>query len=254
MIMIEKIRPYVNAIVFSALVVAGVLGYNYITSPAPDVKPTPANPARIILPDTIEIEVGELGILDATKSKGVSFVWECIPKGLNVQVYADGRKLMFSSAQVGTYTCIVSSAYNDYIDQKLVTVIVHPINYDPDAPTPGPAPPGPDDGTLMSKVHIWAQSVRSLGKVSEAKALAEAFDRVAVQIEAGTVTTTEGVQEATRKATQAALGPFASDWKSFLDNLQTYIKIEKRRGVLVTVEDHVRVWREIAAALKTVRS
>ncbi len=247
--MIEKIRPYVNAIVFSILVLSGVYGYNYITSPSTDVKPTVTNPAEIILPDTIEIEVGELGVLDATKSKGVSFVWNCIPDGLNVQVYADGRKLMFSSAKVGTYTCIVSSAYDDYIDQKLVIVIVHPTGYDPN--NPGPAPPGPDDGTLMSKVHIWMQSVTSLSKVLEAQALAEAFDRVAVQIEAGTVTTADGVQDATRKATQAALGASSLQWRGFLDNLQTYIKTEKRRGVLVTVEDHVRVWREIAQALRS---
>ncbi len=252
--MIKKVRPYVNTIVFSMLVVAGVFGYNYITRPTPDVKPAPPNPAQIILPDTIEIEIGELGVLDATQSEGVSFIWNCIPEGLNVQVYADGRKLMFSSAKVGTYTCIVSSAYDSYIDQKLVIVIVYPVGYDPDNPVPDPPAPRPDDGTLMSKVHIWMQSVQSPSKVSEAQALAGAFDRVAVQIEAGTVTTAEEVQDATRNATQMALGTSSLQWRGFLDSLQNYIKIEKRRGVLVTVEDHARVWREIAVALKTVRS
>ncbi len=252
--MIKKLKSYFGAILVGVVVSVSILMYTGYNSPAaPDIQPIPVNTAKIILPKELEIEVGELGILDATKSTGVSFIWHCIPEGLNVQVYGDGRKLMFSSARVGIYTCIVSSAYNDEVDQKLVIVTIHPIGYDPDNPNPTPTP-GPDNGTLASKIPLWVVSVRSLGKVTEAKALAAAFEKVAVQIEAGTLVTADDVQEATRVATEAALGPFVSDWREFLNNLQAYLKLEKRRGTLVTVEDHVRVWREVSSALKTVRS
>ncbi len=252
--MIKKLKPYFGAIIVGIVIAVSVNMYMGYTPDTPDEQTTPVNTAKIILPEELEIEIGELGVLDATKSNGVSFIWHCIPEGLNVQVYANGRKLMFSSSRVGRYTCIVSSAYNDDVDQKLVIVTVHPVGYDPDNPNPKPPTPVPDNGTLASKIPLWAVSVSSMGKVTEAKALAAAFDRVAVQIEAGTLVTADDVQDATRRATEGALGGAQAQWKSFLNNLQDYLKVEKRRGTLVTVEDHVRVWREISSALKTVRS
>ncbi len=251
--MIEKLRPYFGSIVVGILVSLAILGYSQLnSSDVPDTSNTPVNTAKIILPDNIEIEVGELGILDATKSNGVSFIWHCIPEGLNVEVYNGGQKLVFSSSRVGKYTCVVSSAYNDDVDQKLVVVTVHPIGYDPDNPTPTPTPT-PDDGTLASKIVGWVNSVSSMNKVTEAHALAGAFNRVAVQIEAGTLTTADDVREATRTATQSALGGAQGQWRGFLANLQDYLKVEARRGTLVTVEDHVRIWRAISHALNTVR-
>ncbi len=255
--MIDKIKPLVNTILLSIMAIAVVVGVIYYLKDKPeDVRPTPVNNAKIILPTEIEINVGELGQLDATKSNGVSFIWRCIPEGLNVQIYSDGKKLMFSSGKIGEYICVVSSAYNDEVDQKVVKVIVHPRNYDPDNPNPTPPAPGPivPDGTLHGNILAWSQSVRSPGKVMEAAALARGFDAVAVQIEAGTLITADDVQNATRTATNSALGSSKVQWTPFLNNLQAYLKKEKLRGTLVTVEDHVKIWREIANGLRNIRS
>ncbi len=255
--MIDKIKPLVNTMFLCVIAVALVASaITYIGGDSEEARPTPVNNAKIILPSEIEINVGELGQLDATKSNGVSFIWRCLPDGLNVQVYSDGKKLMFSSGKVGEYICVISSAYNDEVDQRVVKVTVRPRDYDPDNPTPTPTPtptPPPDDGTLKSKVAIWVSSVRSMNKATEAQALANAFDRVAVQIEAGTLVTADDVREATRTATQSALGSAQNQWKGFLASLQSHLKVEMRRGTLVTVEDHVRVWREISRALNNIR-
>ena len=251
--MIEKLKPYFGAIVVGAVVAIGILGFQAFKNvDQEEVIPAPINNAKIILPDEINIEVGELGQLDATKSNGVSFVWKCLPEGLNVQVYENGKKLMFSSGRVGEYICVISSAYNDEVDQKVVKVSVHPIGYDPD--NPNPPGPTPDVGTLAGKFQSWFALVRSPTKLSEAQALSEAFESVATQIEAGTADTAEAVQAATQTATQVALGSSIPQWTGFLNNLQAYLKTQKLRGTLVTVEDHVRVWKEIAVALKTIRN
>ena len=256
--MIDKIKPLVNLIVIGAVCAALLFGGKFLMSwgEGEEVRPTPVNNAKIILPNEIEINVGELGLLDATKSNGVAFIWRCIPDGLNVQIFAEGRKLMFSSSKIGEYICVISSAYNDEVDQKVVTVTVHPKNYDPDNPNPEPPAPGPivPDGTLQGNILAWSQSVRSPGKVMEAAALARGFDAVAVQIVAGTVLTAEDVQKATRKATNSALGSSLAQWTPFLNSLQAYLKKETLRGTLVTVEDHIKVWRDIADGLRNVRS
>ncbi len=257
--MIEKIKPLVNTILLSVIAIAVVVGVMYYWKDKPEeARPTPVNNAKIVLPSEIEINVGELGRLDATKSNGVAFIWRCIPDGLNVQVYEDGRKLMFSSGKVGEYICVISSAYNDEVDQKVVTVTVHPLNYDPDNPNPTPPTPTPGpivpDGTLAGNILVWSQLVKSPGKVVEAAALAQGFDDVAVQIEAGTLVTAEDVQTATRTATNSALGGSIGQWTPFLTKLNAHLKKEKLRGMLVTVEDHIKVWRDIAAGLRNIRS
>jgi len=243
----EKIKSYLNIILVGIVGAALVLGYQHFSN-GPD---KPVNKAQIVLEDEVKIQVGELGKLDASKSKGDSFIWSCFPKGLNYEVI-NGNKLIFTSGLIGEYTCVVSSAKDGAIDQKIVKITVVPQGVNPDKPdnvTPTPTP----GNSLSSNILVWSTTVQSPKKAVEATALAEAYNAVAVQIEAGTLITGEDVAVATRDATHAALGESVPLWTTFLNNLQTYLKQETLKGTLVTVEDHVKVWKEISAALRQVR-
>ncbi len=251
----EKVKPYVNIILAALLIWGGFAGYKYVTSETQ--KPT--NKAEIVLDDTVNIAVGQLGKLDASKSKGSTFVWTCFPEGLSYEVIGDGDKLIFSSGCVGEYTCVVSSARRGYVDQKIIKIIVHPYGYTPENPnkpvdpnTP-PTPPAPVPAGLAGQIQGWYQTLTSPNKSAEAQALSGAFGAVATQIEAGTLITAQDVEVATQNATQAALGNSLTSWTPFLNNLQGYLKQERLRGTLVTVEDYVRVWREISLGLKQVK-
>ena len=232
-----------------------VIGYDYYK----ESDPAPLeNQSLIIVDDVIEIEIGELGRISVDKSKGVSFIWECLPKGINYKEYKAGRELVFSSGIVGDYLCIVSSAKNDEVEQKIIKIKVVPQGTkpanpdDPQPPTP-PEPPKPVVPGLPGQVISWADAVISPGKALEAQNLAGAFDAVAVQIAAGAAITADEVAEATRDATHSALGASLLAWTGFFGNLDSYLQKERLRGTLVTVEDHIRVWKEIASGLKQVK-
>ena len=253
--MLEKMKPLINILFTGLLASAIVIGYGYYTASEPVA---PENQALIIIDDVLEIEIGELGKLSLDKSKGVSFVWNCLPDGIDYREYKGGRELVFSSGTVGDYICIVSSARGDEVAQKIIEIKVVPQGtkpLDPDKPQPPkpPEPPKPVIPGLPGKVVTWAASVVSPAKVLEAHTLSAAFDAVAVQIEAGAAITADDVAEATRDATHAALGASLPAWTGFLKNLESYLHKERLKGTLVTVEDHVRVWKEIASGLKQVK-
>jgi len=250
--MLEKMKPVINILFMGILAGALVIGYDYYktSEPAP-----PENQSLIIIDDMIQVEIGELGRLSVDKSKGVSFVWKCLPDGIDYKEYKSGRELVFSSGTLGDYLCVVSSAKDDEVEQKIIKIKVvaqgtKPIN--PDDPQP-PTPPQPVVPGLPGEVIGWANAVVSPGKVMEAQSLAAAFDAVAVQIEAGAAITADDVADATRDATHSALGASLPAWTGFLKNLESYLQKERLKGTLVTVEDHVKIWKEIASGLKQVK-
>jgi hypothetical protein len=257
--MLEKMKPLINILFMGLLAGALVIGYDCYKTSEP-VAP-PENQSLIILDDVIQIEIGELGRLSVDKSKGVSFVWKCLPAGINYKEYKSGRELVFSSGTLGDYLCVVSSARDGEVEQKIIKIKVvpqgtKPLNPDdPQPPTPPtpPKPPKPVVPGLPGQVIGWSATVISPGKAMEASNLADAFSAVAVQMEAGAAITADDVAEATRDATHSALGAALPAWTGFLKNLESYLHKERMKGTLVTVEDHVRIWKEIASGLKQVK-
>lgn len=205
--------------------------------------------ADIIIEGPTEVKVGQLARLTVEKSAGNTFKWQVLPEGTDFEVYDDGRKVVFSSGIEGVYTFIVACANNNDVDIKVLTLRV---GASVDVPVPNPdIPPNPASG-LKGKVMSWTSLVNSPNKKAESAKLATSFLNVQVDIQSGKLTTIEEIIGATKVSNQAALGNSLVLWVPFLEQLQKEMQMQAESGLLVTPEQHARVWGEIAAGLTTI--
>jgi len=218
---------------------------NYNITPGPVVNAK----AEIIIEGPKEVAVGQLARLDVTKSAGGTFKWKVLPEGVDFEVYDDGRKVIFSSGTPGDYVFIVACANDNDVDVKVLTIRVG--EGSPVTPPGPPNPPAPSAG-LSGKVVDWANLVTSPNKKAEAQKLAESFTKVRQDIVNGQLATAEQIIVATKDSNRAALGNSLALWVPFLEKLQKEMQLQAEAGVLVTPEQHAKVWGEIAAGLLTV--
>jgi hypothetical protein len=215
---------------------------NYDISPGPVVNAK----AEIVIEGPKEVAVGHLARLDVTKSAGKTFKWRILPEGVDFEVYDDGRKVVFSSGTPGEYTFIVACANDNDVDVKVLTIRVGE-GVAPNPPSP-PNPPAPSAG-LQGKVVEWAGLVTSPNKKAEAKKLAESFANVQVAIADGRLSTADEIIAATKDANREALGNSLAVWVPFLEKLQKEMQAQAEAGLLVTLEQHAKIWSEISAGL-----
>lgn len=180
--------------------------------------------------------VGQLVIIDATKSKAKSFKWIVVPETSNFLVIEDGRKAVFSEGRPGQYRFYIAGAAGDQVDAE-----THTIDVGGSAPSPVPG--------INQKVKAWVAQVNSAGKKSEQSALSASFSGVAAQIAAGVLKTPDDVIKSTAVANRGALGSSIDSWKPFADSLRTELNQLSQAGKLETMEQHADLWRQISAAL-----
>jgi hypothetical protein len=206
--------------------------------------------AEIIIEGPKTVKVGQLARFDVAKSSGKTFKWQILPESTDLEVYDDGRKVVFATGTAGEYTFIVACANDNDVDVKVQKLTVTADGNAPAPPGP-PTPPSPVAG-LKGKVIEWSDLVTSPNKKTEAGKLADSFSSVKAQIMAGTLDSAEAIIEETKNSNRAALEASLPMWVPFMEQLQREMRTQAEAGVLVTPAQHAQMWGEIADGLSVV--
>jgi len=203
-----------------------------------DTAPTPhavvVEEAKIVLVAPSTARVGELVRLDVTESAGKEFQWLVIPGSPDFEVYAQGRRAVFSARAAGEYRFVVACAVGDTVD-----VITHVITII------GP-PPEPTSQSLAEWIPFWMWQYDL--PLEEKLALADSFEGIASR--AQTLHTAQDWIQATAESNKAVLGVRIDAWAPILDKIGAALYKMAQDGVLVTPEQHSAVWMEIASGLR----
>lgn len=204
--------------------------------------------AEIIIIAPTEVKIGELVILDVSQSIANEFEWMIVPETDDFLIIDDGRRAVFSSGVAGEFMFIIAGAVGDSVDVKR-----HVVRVVGNTPPPEPVDPiDPDDpvSALSEKVGSWCGKIQSPTRTSDATKIAAAFESIAAQIDAGTLTEPHKIVLATSKANREALGDQLQAWIPFLRSLQAELEQQADDGLLVTPAQHSVTWKEIAKGLR----
>jgi len=186
--------------------------------------------SRIIAKE--EGKVGELIRLEV-KCEADDYYWLVVPESPDFEIYADGRKAVFSARKTGKYLFIAS-----YCKNSKVTLLRHIIEIK--GPPKPITPPGPD-ASILELIPYWCHNLKIKPEAREA--LATNFTKVASSASAGNY---ENVQELINHTAELnkPLGQ-----KNLLDKITSYIVEKASSGELETMDQHIVLWNRIAVAL-----
>lgn len=201
---------------------------------APTMAQQSVTPPEIVLVAPTRGRVGELIRFDLTKTKADSIKWLLKPSSADFESYDEGRKAVFSARTPGEYMFIIAVAKGGQVN-----VITHTIKIE------GP-PKKPTTPDLTQWIPYWLYPLQ-LPK-EEALTLAQAFEDTANRITP--LSTAEGIIEATREATHAALGTNTSAWSPLMAKLKSAMQNRAKEGKLITPEQHKEMWLEISHGLR----
>lgn len=190
--------------------------------------------AKIVLVAPDSARVGELVRLDVTASVADSFEWLIVPPSRDFEVYAEGRKAVFSARAPGEFRIIVACAKAGTVD--VITHVVKII---------GP-PPQPTSNSLAEWVPFWLWQHEY--PTDEKLALANSFESVAARV--NELKDAEAWINATAKSNREALGDSIDAWAPMLDKIGAALLKMAQEGTLMTPEQHAAVWKEIAEGLR----
>ena len=190
--------------------------------------------AKVVVEAPTKGRIGELIRFDLTQSEADSIKWIVKPGSPDFEVYADGRRAVFSARAAGEYLFIIACAKDGTVD-----VVTHTVKIE------GP-PAKPDSQSLVEWLPYWLYPLQ-LDKGS-ALALADSFEDVAGRITA--LSTPKGIIEATAIANRAALSDSLETWKPILKKIQAVLANRAQAGTLATPEQHKETWLEIARGLR----
>lgn len=199
----------------------------------PSAAQEPVPTAKIVLNAPSTARVGELVRLNASESTADSFKWVLVPESVDFEVYAEGKKAVFSARTAGTFQFVIAVAKNGTVD-----VIVHTVRII------GPPAQPEDIRDVASHIAFWLWDAQVSDE--EKIALADAFDKVAEDMPGE-------AQEwiyATKRAVEDALGDAKPRWDAFLKELGGYMQQLGEAGIMIEPEEHAQIWREIAQALR----
>jgi len=202
---------------------------------APAQAPEPVQgEAKVVLTAPSTIRVGELARFDVSESVAAGIKWLLIPHSVDFEVYADGRRAVFSARVPGKYRFVIACAKGDSVD-----VITHVIT------VVGP-PTTPLTDSFEEWIPFWNWTLE-LPK-DDCKALAESFEEIASQVD--DLDDAEEWIKATAKANRKVLGDRIDVWGPMLDKLGAKLLEKAENGALSTPKDHQKVWLEIAKGLR----
>lgn len=117
----------------------------------------------------------------------------------------------------------------------------------PDPPEPDPDPPGPGPEYGIAEIAYEAVLALPAQARQDARRVADAVDGVASKIAAGAITTiSQAKTEFREKASQASTDAF----KPALDRIAVELTNLQRAGVLGSLNDYVREYRQIALGIR----
>lgn len=240
-------------------------------TPAPTTPATPASSQAALDNSLVSIKaptqaaIGELVRLESLGG-AVNTSWAIVPESADFELVEAGKRAMFSARSPGTWTIVLAGSSGSKVEIATATIRVAsgpgplpppgptPPGPTPPGPTPpGPTPPGPTppdptpDNTTAALIDRWADAVKSPALAADRKSLADAFDRVAAQISAGVLRSSNEIQVATRIENRKALGANVTAWERFfVTDLAGHLdKLEAAGNV-----DWGQVWRDIAEGLR----
>lgn len=196
----------------------------------------PQDEAKIVLSAPSSARVGELVRFDVSASVADCFKWLVTPPSQDFEVYAEGRKAVFSGRMPGEYVFVVAAAKDSTVDVIRHVIIVR-----------GP-PPHPTTDALDEWIPFWAFTLNLPSE--DAKALSQSFEDVAAR--ADTLKDPEDWIRATAEANRAALGEKLPIWKPILDKIGEVLLKKAQNGELMTPEQHKTVWLEIVRGLRKI--
>jgi hypothetical protein len=133
-------------------------------------------------------------------------------------------------------------------------------------PTPTPMPPAPQPaepeptfadgkyGLAKFTYQTALANIKDASRGAEAKALAESFRKVAQEIKAGGLTTTDKILARTHTANDAAVGPDVIErWEPFTEALQDRIYQLFSSRQIATTADFAQAWEELAQGLAAIK-
>jgi hypothetical protein len=209
--------------------------------------------AVVVITAPKEVKLGKLVVLDVSESTGNKFKWMVVPETEDFLVIDDGRRAVFSSGVPGEYMFIVACAAGDSVDVKRHIVRILSISPPPPIDPIDPVSP-PNPTRIMSelgkKVTSWCVKVQSPTRSAEARQLADGFESVASQIDAGILTSAYEIIQSTTDAHKGALGDRLQVWIPFLRGLQAELEQRADNRTLVSPAQHSVAWKEIAKGLR----
>lgn len=190
-------------------------------------------------PDTVQ--VGDMIIVDVSKSVGAGFDLQIIPEPKYVRVFESGKIICTSTGnKTAEYLFIVSCALNEQSDVK--THLVKVEGGDLIIPEPGKS--------ITAKIMEWCKSVQSPTIRDDALKLSQSFASIAAIIKSGAFSSAEEIVNATKTSNQDALGENLEYWIPVFDGLMTELKTMAESGLLQTPESHAPVWNDVATGLR----
>ena len=199
---------------------------------------TPAGPsenaAKIVLDAPSTAKIGELVRLDASASTASSFKWLTNPSTQDFEVYADGRKAVFSARKAGNYQFVLAVGLKDTVDVVEFTIRVE-----------GPIAP-PTSESLEEWIPYWMSEMTL--PAAEKEALAASFEQIALKMTM--LATPEAIIKATAEANRAALGASLPNWIPLLQKIQVALDKLARSGKMTTPQQHADVWASIARGIR----
>ena len=183
--------------------------------------------AKIVLHTPKSACVGELVRFDASESVADEFRWLLIPDSVDFEVYAGGKKAVFSARTPGDYRFVLAVAKGGTVD--VVSFVVHV-----------GSPLTPSDASLAHWVPYWAYGLQLKGGAK----LAANFRKVASELPA---TPQEWIKRT--KELNKASGVDLEAWGPVLDKIGAACSKRAEAGTLKTPEQHRALWLEIAEGL-----
>jgi len=243
---VAKVLLLLTAVVFGAIYIGESLlpePYGVCNAPGPLL-------GALVEPGIIGPDAVEIGELARMETAGEKVKWDCIPQIADGQTYGEnGTKYVASFRKPGVYTVIAAVYLQEevHILQLEITVEGPPepvvvVPPTPPGPEPDPFPINIVDPVLVEQVATWCKGT-SKRKVKE---VAQVFVTVSSEIASGRLSTTGEIINRT-----AILNKEINlvGMNNLMTRIQTYLTMQADSGSLVTLQDHLTVWKSIAQGL-----
>lgn len=198
---------------------------------------------EVVIEAPSKVKVGEMIVIDVTKSHGEGFDMKVIPEPPQVRVFEDGKVICAATGSKSTeYLFIISCALNGKSDVKTHVVKVQGVE---------PVIPDRPGMDIPKKVLSWCEGIDSPTARDDALKLAQSFASIATVIESGAFADPDEIVAATKTSNRDALGDNLEHWVPLLDGLMVELKAMADAGMLPDPQSHGKVWTDVATGLRT---
>jgi len=194
--------------------------------------------AVIILNKPDSYQIGELVILDASKSEADDLIWRILPETDNFR--AVGKTALFSSTEPIDYTLVIVARKEKNIDCKIFT-----LKYGESKSKSKSKSVNTD---FEIKVVSWLKDTDLIENKVEGRKLAQSFKSIANLIDSGIFETVDDIILATGRITSDALDDNLDAWRPFIREFENYLEANPP----VSIKDHAPVWRNMAIVLEKI--